>query len=299
MLVFSLAVIVAVIVFDGCASKKSMLHIPTQESPPFIHEAKTSYSLSIMRAVDSRVPSGEKDTIDKWLDRPVSDIVTDNLKAKFESLGLFQFVSMGGHSDYMLETEILEFSAPIDQGFWKVELVTKLRLKCRLIETNTGFTLWEGQVSASRESGKKSLVTWDWVGQAFSESMNQASNQLVNFIIPHIEVDPDVPKPTDYSNRSIIHWKIDSEPQGAVILYSIVSQTDEIESSMEMYLDRTPLEITQPAVLSNLNPDKYHLVTIVIVAKKSGYYSQRKEINMKTIAEQARIRLFFDLVKED
>jgi len=101
------------------------------------------------------------------------------------------------------------------------------------------------------------------------------------------------------TRRKIVHWKVETDPQGAAVFYSIVSEADNVESTMELYLDRTPLEMNQPSVVSKIDPSDYHLITVVIIVKKKGYYSQRKEVNMKTIADQARLGLYFELVPED
>ncbi len=63
MLVFSLAVIVAVVVFDGCArtvNQKDMVNIPIQDSPSIIGNPDTGFSLSIVKAVDSRLPNAAR-----------------------------------------------------------------------------------------------------------------------------------------------------------------------------------------------------------------------------------------------
>lgn len=100
----------------------------------------------------------------------------------------------------------------------------------------------------------------------------------------------------EYLSRNI-HWRIDSDPRGAVINYRVNSSTREVSSTSEIYLERTPYEAVRRFDIKGLTADNMKFVSIILEVSKKGYYTQRKEFQISSAMQQGEIGMLFELEK--
>lgn len=96
-----------------------------------------------------------------------------------------------------------------------------------------------------------------------------------------------------------LHWKIHSEPGGAAVNYRVLSHTETVSTTSNIYLDRTPYEGVKRLDIKGLKHGNMKHVVLVIEVSKKGYYSQKKEIAITAAIQQSEISMFFPLVKKE
>lgn len=99
--------------------------------------------------------------------------------------------------------------------------------------------------------------------------------------------------------KTIIRCFFDSDPQGARIMWRIISSVpDEVKNTNELYLGSTPYEETRSFNIIGLTESNAQNVQIEIKLKRKGYLDQTKRFNVRQAIDQHEISSFFDLVKE-
>lgn len=99
--------------------------------------------------------------------------------------------------------------------------------------------------------------------------------------------------------QTVIHWDIQSRPQGADIFWRVTSKTPEVKSTNNKYLMTTPYEATKTLDIRGLTYQTSGNVQIILRCEKDGYLPQEKEYNVRMILDQEEISAFFRLVQED
>ncbi len=97
----------------------------------------------------------------------------------------------------------------------------------------------------------------------------------------------------------IVHWEIDSRPQGADVEWRIVSSTDEVKNQNWKYLGTTEYEGTKPLDVAGLTFNKSGNVRVQIRVKKPGYLPKVRDYDIRSIIDEKEVSGFFQLVKED
>lgn len=99
--------------------------------------------------------------------------------------------------------------------------------------------------------------------------------------------------------KVIIRWFFDSDPQGARLMWRVISSVpDEVKNTNELYLGTTPYEETRGFNIVGLTESNAQDVQIEIKLKRKGYMDQTKRFNVRQAIDQQEISGFFDLVKE-
>lgn len=99
--------------------------------------------------------------------------------------------------------------------------------------------------------------------------------------------------------KTIIRWFFDSEPQGARIMWRVISSVpDEVKNTNELYLGTTPYEETRGFNIVGLTESNARDVQIEIKVRRTGFIDQTKRFNVRQAIDQQEISAFFDLVKE-
>ncbi len=99
--------------------------------------------------------------------------------------------------------------------------------------------------------------------------------------------------------RTIIRWFFESDPQGARIMWRVISNVpDEVKNTNELYLGTTPYEDTRGFNIVGLTERNAANVQIEIKLKRKGYLDQTKRFNVRQAIDQQEISAFFDMVKE-
>lgn len=99
--------------------------------------------------------------------------------------------------------------------------------------------------------------------------------------------------------KTIIRWFFDSEPQGARIMWRVISSVpDEVKNTNELYLGTTPYEETRGFNIVGLTESNARDVQIEIKVRRKGFIDQTKRFNVRQAIDQQEISAFFDLVTE-
>ena len=99
--------------------------------------------------------------------------------------------------------------------------------------------------------------------------------------------------------QTIIHWDVQSRPQGADIFWRVVSKTPEVKSTNNKYLQTTPYEATKALDIRGLTYQTSGNVRIILRCEKEGYLPQEKEYDVRMVLDQEEISAFFRLVKDE
>ena len=97
----------------------------------------------------------------------------------------------------------------------------------------------------------------------------------------------------------VIHWNVNSRPQGADVYWRVISQTPEVKNQNFKYLETTPYEGTETLNIKGLTYNNSGLVQIEIKVEKTGYYSQTKKYDVRSLIDEHDVSYMFRLVPEN
>ena len=97
----------------------------------------------------------------------------------------------------------------------------------------------------------------------------------------------------------VIHWNVNSRPQGADIYWRVISQTPEVKNQNYKYLETTPYEGSETLNIKGLTYNNSGLVQIEVKVEKTGYYSQTKKYNVRSLIDENDVSYMFRLVPEN
>jgi len=95
-----------------------------------------------------------------------------------------------------------------------------------------------------------------------------------------------------------IRWKIDSDPQGAVINFMINSTISEVSSTPAKYLARTPYTGVKRIDIKGLTHENMKFVTIVVEISKRGWHTQLKELQLTSVLQDSEVSLYSELTEK-
>ena len=98
---------------------------------------------------------------------------------------------------------------------------------------------------------------------------------------------------------TVIRWYIVSAPQGADVLWRVVSSTPDVANTNFNFVGSTPYETTETFDVKGLTYNNSGNVQIEVSCEKAGYITQRKRFNVRQAIDQKEISAKFNLVKED
>ena len=97
----------------------------------------------------------------------------------------------------------------------------------------------------------------------------------------------------------VVHWNVNSRPQGADVYWRVISQTPEVKNQNYKYLETTPYEGTETLNIKGLTYNNSGLVQIEVKVEKTGYYSQTKKYNVRSLIDENDVSDMFRLVPEN
>ena len=97
----------------------------------------------------------------------------------------------------------------------------------------------------------------------------------------------------------VIHWNINSRPQGADVEWRVVSKTPEVKNQNYKYLETTPYESSETLNIPGLTYNNAGNVQIEVSAVKKGYMSQSKRYDLLSVIDEKEVSGMFRLVPED
>lgn len=97
----------------------------------------------------------------------------------------------------------------------------------------------------------------------------------------------------------VIHWNVNSRPQGADVEWRVISQTPEVKNQNFKYLETTPYEGTGTLDIKGLTYNNSGLVQIEVRCIKKGYYTQTRKYDIRSLIDENDVSYMFRLVPED
>lgn len=97
----------------------------------------------------------------------------------------------------------------------------------------------------------------------------------------------------------VIHWNVNSRPQGADVSWRVISQTPDVKNQNYKYLETTPYEGAETLNIKGLNYNNAGNVQIEIKCEKKGYYTQTKKLDILSLIDDNDVSYMFRLVPED
>ena len=97
----------------------------------------------------------------------------------------------------------------------------------------------------------------------------------------------------------VVHWNINSRPQGADIYWRVISKTSEVKNQNYKYLETTPYEGSETLDIKGLTYNNAGLVQIEVKCEKNGYYTQTKKFDVLSLIDDNDVSTMFKLVNED
>ena len=97
----------------------------------------------------------------------------------------------------------------------------------------------------------------------------------------------------------VIHWNVNSRPQGADVFWRVISQTPDVKNQNYKYLETTPYEGSETLNIKGLTYNNAGNVQIEIKCEKKGYYSQTKKLDILSLVDDNDVSYMFKLVPED
>ena len=97
----------------------------------------------------------------------------------------------------------------------------------------------------------------------------------------------------------VIHWNVNSRPQGADVEWRVISKTPEVKNQNYKYLETTPYEGTETLDIKGLTYNNSGLVQIEIKVSKKGYYTQTRKYDVRSLIDDNDVSYMFKLVPEE
>lgn len=97
---------------------------------------------------------------------------------------------------------------------------------------------------------------------------------------------------------TVINWYVESSPRGADVSWRVISSTPDVKNTNTKYLGSTPYESTETFDIIGLTYNNSGNVQIEVTCEKSGYITQKKRFNLRSVIDQKEVSTKFNLVKE-
>ena len=208
-------------------------------------------------------------------------------------------------TDYLMQLDIKEFHVDYLSGIgWNGTIIMDLKVSDHnrtlvypSVEVTGRATINGSAYSndaatlALNKAYANALADVDWDRIAFflhrASSPKQESNKKVagegNTALEHI----------------VIHWNVNSRPQGADVFWRVISQTPDVKNQNYKYLETTPYEGSETLNIKGLTYNNAGNVQIEIKCEKKGYYSQTKKLDILSLVDDNDVSYMFKLVPED
>ena len=226
---------------------------------------------------------------------------------------------MSGKNFYLVPTVQYVRSMGLTEMYPNTDYKLFIKIKQADVDGLKGSSVVDLEVSLQDEIGKevftqksisgtgKSLTTFTHFGldEAYTSALEQINwNRIASFLrTEQLTKDEPQKQVQGYGDtaleQTIIHWDIQSRPQGADIFWRVVSKTPEVKSTNNKYLMTTPYEATKALDIKGLTYQTSSNVRIILRCEKDGYMPQEKEFDVRMVLDQEEISAFFRLVKDE
>lgn len=208
-------------------------------------------------------------------------------------------------TDYLMQVTVKEFHTDWLSGLgWNGTVIMDVKIfdHNRSIVYPTTEVAGRASIYGSAES--KSLAQ-EAINKAFANALADIDWDRVAYFL-HRSNDPKQEgnkkvkgEGTTALEHLVVHFDVNSRPQGADVEWRIISKTPEVKNTNYKYLYTTPYESTETLGINGLTFNNSGLVQIEIKVSKSGYYSQTKKYDVRSLIDEKEVGGMYRLVRED
>lgn len=208
-------------------------------------------------------------------------------------------------TDYLMQITIKEFHTDWLSGIgWQGTVI----MDVKVFDHNRSIVYPTTEVAgrASNYGNATSLaLAQQTINQAFVNALDDVDWDRIAYFL-HRSNDPSKEgnkKVQGEGNTAlehlVVHWNVNSRPQGADVEWRIISKTPEVKNQNYKYLETTPYEGTETLDIKGLTYNNSGLVQIEIKVSKKGYMTQTRKYDVRSIIDDNDVSYMFRLVPED
>lgn len=208
-------------------------------------------------------------------------------------------------TDYLMQITIKEFRTDWLSGIgWQGTVI----MEVKVFDHNRSIVYPTTEVAgrASNYGNATSLaLAQQAINQAFVNALDDVDWDRIAYFL-HRSNDPSKEgnkKVQGEGNTAlehlVVHWNVNSRPQGADVEWRIISKTPEVKNQNYKYLETTPYEGTETLDIKGLTYNNSGLVQIEIKVSKKGFMTQTRKYDVRSIIDDSDISYMFRLVPED
>lgn len=254
----------------------------------------------------SELPTKEAKAFpDFEIETPITPSVEQYLDRTASELGFK--VADDFNTDYILNVTIKELSVRVrsyDIKGKNYRYAATMMVSWELLDSDhktvIGSTISTGHAKSNTQTGAVEALTSAYVQALNGIDWNRIAPKLHIAKSAHQEKNKQVSGKGDTALEStVIRWYIISSPQGADVMWRVVSSTPDVKNTNANYVGTTPYESTESFDIQGLTYNNSGNVQIEVTCERPGYIPQKKRFNLRQVIDQKEISAKFNLVKEE
>lgn len=208
-------------------------------------------------------------------------------------------------TDYLMQLNVKEFHVDYLSGIgWSGTVIMSVEVRDHnrtLVYPNVEVS---GRASVSGSSTSL-LAANSAINKAYANALEDVDWDRIAFFLhransPKQEASKKVEGEGNTAlEHLVIHWNVNSRPQGADVYWRVISQTPEVKNQNYKYLETTPYEGSETLNIKGLTYNNSGLVQIEVKVEKTGYYSQTKKYDVRSLIDENDVSYMFRLVPEN
>ena len=233
----------------------------------------------------------------------IDSFVPESMRRYMRSMGFNMDADVA--TDYMLQVSLKEFHTDWLSGIgWNGTVIMEIKIYDHNRTLVYPATEVAGRASIYGSAQSASLAQ-QAINAAYSNALADIDWDRVAFFL-HRANDPrkEGNKKVEGEGNTalehlVLHWNINSRPQGADVEWRVISKTPEVKNQNYKYLEATPYEGSEALDIKGLTFNNSSLVQIEIKVSKKGYYSQTKKYDIRSLIDDNDVSGMFRLVPEE
>ncbi|MBO4488972.1 MAG: hypothetical protein J5741_04865 [Bacteroidales bacterium] len=208
-------------------------------------------------------------------------------------------------TDYLMQVTVKEFHVDWLSGIgWQGTVIMDIKVFDHNRSLVYPTTEVAGRASIYGSSSSISIAQ-EAINKAYVNALDDVDWDRIAFFLHRADNPKDEPNKQVQGEGNtalehlVIHWSVNSRPQGADVDWRVISKTPEVKNQDYKYLDTTPYEATEALDIKGLTYNNSSLVQIEIRCQKNGYYTQTKKYDLRSLIDDNDVSFMFRLVPED
>lgn len=233
----------------------------------------------------------------------IGSFVPESMRRYMRTIGFNMDADIA--TDYMMQATVKEFHVDWLSGIgWQGTVIMDVKVFDHNRNLVYPTTEVAGRASVYGSSSSISLAQ-EAINKAYVNALDDIDWDRIAFFLHRADNPKNEPNKQAQGEGNtalehlVIHWNVNSRPQGADVEWRVISQTPEVKNQNFKYLETTPYEGTETLNIKGLTYNNSGLVQIEIRCIKKGYYSQTKKYDVRSLIDDNDVSYMFRLVSED